>query len=179
MNDKRNYAALKRTAIIEVDGGEIEIPKTGSIKLLEKLTRSALLEPFVRRLGDLQVAGKVDNATIKAELLKVAEENGLSGADLVTSLPQILRDAVDELIVADAIVENEAHRGALREWVGTFNELDLYFCIGGFLKVNMPVAYGPFARAGEALFAPKAPSSAPVESSESSSNDASASAKAA
>lgn len=180
MNDKRNYAALKRTAIIEVDGGEIEIPKTGSIKLLEKLTRSALLEPFVRKLGELQVGGaKIDNATVKAELAKVAAEQGLSGADLVTSLPKILRDVVDELIVADAIVESEEHRATLRGWVEDFNEQELFVCVAGFLKTNVPTAYGPFVRMGGALLVQNPQSSAPVESSESSSIDASANAKAA
>lgn len=179
MNDKRNYAALKRTHVIEVAGGEIEIPKTGSISLIEDLTSSTVLSPFVKRLGDLQVAGgKIDGATIRAELAEVAQENGLSGAGLVTALPSILRGFIDKLIVDRAIVESEDHRETLRDWVGTFNEQDLFVCIGGYLKVNLPTAYGPFARAGEALLVQRAPNSASVESGASSTNAESEVAKA-
>lgn len=180
MTDKRNYLALKRTAIIEVDGGEIEIPKTGTIALIEKLTRSPILEPFVAKLGDLQISGKnLGREDVKTELAAVAQANGLSGADLVLRLPQILRDLVDTLVVDSAVVADEAQRAGLRDWVGTFNEQDLYLCIAGFLKLNFPSAYGPFVNLGGALLVRNPPSSAPVESSESFSNDASASAKAA
>lgn len=180
MTSKRNYAALKQTLVFEVAGSEIEIRKTGSIALIEKLTKSPILEPFVAKLGDMQIAGrKVGGEEIKAEFAAVAHANGLSGADLVLRLPKILRDLVDDLIVDSAVVEDEAQREALRELVGEFNEQDLFFCIAAFLKLNFPSAYGPFARMGEALLAPRPHSSESVENVASSTTDGSELAKAA
>jgi hypothetical protein len=167
MHEKRSYAALRRTAVFEVAGVEIEIAKIGSIALVERVSKNPVFAPFIEKLGSKQVGGgKTPGADdVKKAFKEAAAASGLSGKDIIMSLPRILGALVDDLIVGTAVVESEEQRKDLSGLVATFDEQELFLSIAPFLKLNMPTAYGPFVAFVEPILVGKATASAPVEKS--------------
>lgn len=167
MNEKRSYAALRRTAVFEVAGVEIEIAKIGSIKLVEKVSRNPVFADLIERLGSKQIGGGKTPGSddVKKAFKEAAAASGLTGKDIILALPGILASLVDDLIVGTAVVESERQRKDLSELVATFDEQELFLSIAPFLKLNMPTAYGPFVQFAEPILLGKPTAGGAVEKS--------------
>lgn len=145
MAGNRNYAALIPSAIFEVRGAEIEIKKIGSRAALRKLSRHPALAPFVEQIGDQQVEkGNVSKEALKGTFDSLAASRG--GFALVQDLIDAVNQVVTDLIADDAVVETEEQREGLRAMVETFDFNEDLDCLGAWVKLNLPQAYGPFTR---------------------------------
>ena len=143
--------AMRQVFGIPFRGGELRMRKKGALALVEWATEHPVLVPFVEKLGDMQLAGgaefKFDKASMKQAFKESLAASGMSQVKLALQIVRLLRTGVIELFADVIILAPGDTREDVEDLLNEADTTELLDLVGAFVKINLPVAYGPFVRA--------------------------------